>query len=187
MGPISEAYRYIVRSAGVRSGNPIIEGTRIAVHDVVGLLQSGETIDTLTANCFPQLTRSQVYECLAYYEDHPRGDRFTRCQADGHDVPDALSYLLEQLGHDVTLLRKALPGNSRDEAVLEFAHEHGCVLPTCNRDDFLHLATTRPHHGIVIVIRRRSRAYGRAALSFGCWKVRARLGSETTSTSSNRR
>ena len=24
-----------------------------------------------------------------------------------HDVPDALSYVLEQLGHDVTLLRKA--------------------------------------------------------------------------------
>jgi uncharacterized protein (DUF433 family) len=73
MGPISETYRYIVRSAGVRSGNPIVESTRIAVHDVVGLLQSGETIDTLTANCFPQLTRSQVYECLAYYEDH-RGE-----------------------------------------------------------------------------------------------------------------
>lgn len=56
MKPISETYRYIVRSAGVRSGNPIVEGTRIAVHDVIGLLQNGETIDTLPANCFPQLT-----------------------------------------------------------------------------------------------------------------------------------
>ena len=73
MNPISETYRYIVRSAGVRSGNPIVEGTRIAVHDVIGLLQNGETVDTLTVNCFPQLTRSQVYECLAYYEDH-RGE-----------------------------------------------------------------------------------------------------------------
>lgn len=73
MGPISEAYRYIVRSPGVRGGHAIVEGTRIGVHDVIGLLQSGETIDTLTANCFPQLTRSQVYECLAYYEDH-RGE-----------------------------------------------------------------------------------------------------------------
>lgn len=81
-----------------------------------------------------------------------------------HDVPDALSYLLEQLGHEVTLLRKALPGDSGDEAVLQFAHEHGCVLLTCNRDDFLHLAITSPHHGIVIVMRRRSRAYERAAL-----------------------
>jgi predicted nuclease of predicted toxin-antitoxin system len=81
-----------------------------------------------------------------------------------HDVPDDLSYLLEQLGHDVTFLRKAVPGDSSDEAVLEFAHEHGCVLLTCNRDDFLHLATTRPHHGIIIIIRRRTRASERAAL-----------------------
>ena len=73
MGPISETYRYIVRSAGVRSGSAIVEGTRIAVHDVIGLLQNGETIDTLRENCFPQLIRSQVYECLAYYEDH-RGE-----------------------------------------------------------------------------------------------------------------
>lgn len=73
MGPITETYRYIVRSAGVRSGNPIVESTRIAVHDVIGLLQNGETVDTLRANCFPQLTRSQIYECLAYYEDH-RGE-----------------------------------------------------------------------------------------------------------------
>jgi len=81
-GPISETYRYIVRSAGVRSGNPTVEGTRIAVHDVIGLLQNGETVDTLRANCFPQLTRSQVYECLAYYEDH-RGRSTCSLQADG--------------------------------------------------------------------------------------------------------
>ena len=73
MSPISETYRYIVRSEGVRSRNPIVEGSRIAVHDVIGLLQNGETVDSLKANCFPQLTRSQVYECLAYYEDH-RGE-----------------------------------------------------------------------------------------------------------------
>lgn len=73
MGATSESYRYIVRSPGVRSGNPIVENTRIAVHDVVGLLQNGETIDTLTASSFPQLSRSQIYECLAFYEDH-RGE-----------------------------------------------------------------------------------------------------------------
>jgi uncharacterized protein (DUF433 family) len=73
MEPASETYRYIVRSAGVRGGNAVVEGTRIGVHDVISLLQNGETVDTLTVNCFPQLTRSQVYECLAYYEDH-RGE-----------------------------------------------------------------------------------------------------------------
>lgn len=73
MDSVSETYRYIVRAAGVRSGNLIVESTRIAVHDVIGLLQNGETVDTVKANCFPQLTRSQIYECLAYYEDH-RGE-----------------------------------------------------------------------------------------------------------------
>ena len=81
-----------------------------------------------------------------------------------HDVPDDLSYLLEELGHDVTLLRKSLPRDSSDEAVLRFAHEAGCMLLTCNRDDFLHLAATEPHHGILIVIRRRTRAAERVAL-----------------------
>jgi uncharacterized protein (DUF433 family) len=73
MGSTSETYRYIARLAGVRGGNPIVEGTRIAVHDVIGVLQNGETVDTLRTSCFPQLTRSQIYECLAYYEDH-RGE-----------------------------------------------------------------------------------------------------------------
>jgi uncharacterized protein (DUF433 family) len=66
----SESYRYIVRSPDVRSGHARVEGTRIAVHDVVGLLQTGETVDSITAKCFPTLSRAQVYECLAYYEDH---------------------------------------------------------------------------------------------------------------------
>ena len=70
MSATDKSYRYITKTSGVRSGHAHVEGTRIAVHDVVGLLQNGETIDTLIANCFPDLTRAQVYECLAYYEDH---------------------------------------------------------------------------------------------------------------------
>ena len=81
-----------------------------------------------------------------------------------HDVPDDLSYLLEQLGHDVTLLRRALPGDSSDEAVLRFALETGCILLTCNRDDFLHLAATQLHHGLVIIVGRRTRGEERVAL-----------------------
>ena len=45
---------------------------RIGVHDVVGLFVNGSTIDDITRS-FPDLKRSQVYECLAYYEDH-RGE-----------------------------------------------------------------------------------------------------------------
>ena len=81
-----------------------------------------------------------------------------------HDVPEDLSYLLKQLGHEVTLLRNALSTDASDEAVLQFARMGSCVLLTCNRDDFLHLATNTPHHGIVVIIRRRTRAAERAAL-----------------------
>lgn len=70
MNSPNATYRDVIRSDGVRSGNPIVEGTRIAVHDVIGLLQNGETVDTLNTTCFPQLNRAQIYHCLAYYEDH---------------------------------------------------------------------------------------------------------------------
>jgi uncharacterized protein (DUF433 family) len=36
---------------------------------VIGLLHTGETVDSVTRQ-LPGLTRAQVYECLAYYEDH---------------------------------------------------------------------------------------------------------------------
>jgi uncharacterized protein (DUF433 family) len=69
----SQRYRYINRVPKVRGGHALVEGTRIGVHDVVGLLQNGENVDSVIANCFPDLTKAQVYECLAYYEDH-RGE-----------------------------------------------------------------------------------------------------------------
>ncbi len=70
MATVTEGYKYITRIPGVRGGNAIVEGTRIGVHDVVGLLQNGETVDSILVTCFPDLTKAQVYECLAYYEDH---------------------------------------------------------------------------------------------------------------------
>jgi uncharacterized protein (DUF433 family) len=62
-------YRYLVNLPGVCAGRTIIEGTRIGVHDVVGLIVNGSTIDDVVRS-FPDLSRAQVYECLAYYEDH---------------------------------------------------------------------------------------------------------------------
>jgi len=66
---IATSYRYIVRDPNIRSGNACLEGTRIGVHDVIGLLLNGETTDTVP-HCFPGVTKAQVYECLAYYEDN---------------------------------------------------------------------------------------------------------------------
>jgi uncharacterized protein (DUF433 family) len=66
---IATAYRYIVRDPAVRAGRACLEGTRLGVHDVIGLLLNGETTDSVM-QCFPGLTKAQVYECLSYYEDH---------------------------------------------------------------------------------------------------------------------
>jgi type III restriction enzyme len=66
---IATSYRYIVQKIGVRSGLPIVEGTRVGVHDVVAMTKTGASVDEVVAS-FPRLTRAQVYECLAYYEDH---------------------------------------------------------------------------------------------------------------------
>ena len=63
------AYRYLAKIAGVRSGRTIVEGTRVGVHDVVALVVNGASVDEVCRS-FPELKRSQVYECLAYYEDH---------------------------------------------------------------------------------------------------------------------
>jgi uncharacterized protein (DUF433 family) len=69
MAGTTETYRYIVKTPGVCAGQARVEDTRIGVHDVIGLLQNGETLDSVTRQ-LPGLTRAQVYECLAYYEDH---------------------------------------------------------------------------------------------------------------------
>ena len=63
------AYRYLINLSGVCQGRTIVEGTRIGVHDIVGLIVNGSSIDDVLRS-FPNLTRAQIYECLAYYEDH---------------------------------------------------------------------------------------------------------------------
>ena len=69
MSDVSTSYRYIVRTEGIRGGNARVEGTRIGVHDVVGLVVNGASVDDVVRS-FPDLTRAQVFECLSYYEDH---------------------------------------------------------------------------------------------------------------------
>lgn len=49
----------------VCNGKPVIRGTRIAVHTVLGFLSAGDTVeDVLTG--YPQLTRADVLACLDY-------------------------------------------------------------------------------------------------------------------------
>ena len=74
-----------------------------------------------------------------------------------HDVPDRIADVLAQADHTVLRLREVLPIQSTDDIVLAFATTEKLILITCNRDDFLRLARTSSHSGIIILIRRRSR------------------------------
>ena len=62
-------YRNLTNTPGVRSGRTIIENTRIGVHDIIAVIINGSSIDDVCRS-YPDVTRAQVYECLAYYEDH---------------------------------------------------------------------------------------------------------------------
>jgi len=60
-------YRYLTNIPGVRSGRTIIENTRIGVHDIIAVIINGSSIDDVCRS-YPDVTRAQVYECLACYE-----------------------------------------------------------------------------------------------------------------------
>ena len=81
-----------------------------------------------------------------------------------HDVPDDMAFALTALGHSVVRLREVLPITTADEELLQFATEKELVLISCNRDDFLNATQKMTHTGLIILIRRRSRALERAAL-----------------------
>lgn len=75
-----------------------------------------------------------------------------------NDVPEDLVYCLEGLGHKVVRVREVLSPNAPDADVPSQANQNKWGLITCNRDDFLELAKTQPHAGIIILIRRSTRA-----------------------------
>jgi predicted nuclease of predicted toxin-antitoxin system len=81
-----------------------------------------------------------------------------------NDTSDNLTYLLRELGHEYRLVREVLGKEASDAEILALAYERGWVVITCNRDDYLTLARTNPHSGIIVLIRRKTRVGERAAL-----------------------
>ena len=81
-----------------------------------------------------------------------------------HDVPTEIAGVLRRKGFAVLLLRERLPRGAEDQHVLEYAAKRGMILVTCNRRDFLPLAETEPHAGMIILIRRRTRVAECAAI-----------------------
>lgn len=60
---------HLTRIPGVRGGNVIVKGTRIGVHDVIAYVLLGCSVEDIEQR-LSDLSRAQIYECLAYYEDH---------------------------------------------------------------------------------------------------------------------
>ena len=74
-----------------------------------------------------------------------------------HDEPTEVGRVLRQEGHEVIEPRQVLPVHASDFEAFGYAREHNLFLITCNRDDFLALATDHPNPGMIILVRRRSR------------------------------
>jgi uncharacterized protein (DUF433 family) len=56
------SYRYLVNLPGICQGKTIVEGTRIGVHDVVGLIIDGASVEDVCRS-FPDLSRVGLCKC----------------------------------------------------------------------------------------------------------------------------
>lgn len=74
-----------------------------------------------------------------------------------HDVPGEVARVLRHEGYEVTELREVPAVRATDFEVFNYAREHGLMLITCNRDDFLSFAAKQSNPGIIMLVRRRSR------------------------------
>ncbi len=63
-------YPHITHDPEVRAGKACIEGTRLAVVDIVLLHKRGHTPEEMQAYYMRPLTLAQVHSALAYYYDH---------------------------------------------------------------------------------------------------------------------
>lgn len=62
---MSELLERITINPAVRSGKPVINGTRITVADILGYLASGMTEDEILTD-FPDLTHEDILATLAF-------------------------------------------------------------------------------------------------------------------------
>lgn len=69
---LKEIYKEIITiEPGKRSGKPCIRNMRITVYDVLGWLASGRTQEEIIED-FPELTKKDIFACLAYAADRER-------------------------------------------------------------------------------------------------------------------
>ena len=62
--------RYIASNPGILGGTPVIAGTRVTVHSVLGRLQDGETVDDILED-YPDVPRQAIAAAELYARSHP--------------------------------------------------------------------------------------------------------------------
>ncbi len=62
----TEIFPRIMVDPAVRSGKPVVAGSRIPVEEVLDLLASGLTPTQVLADCYPSLTVDDIVACLRY-------------------------------------------------------------------------------------------------------------------------
>jgi len=67
-GEVTAMHERISIDPQVYHGQACVKGTRVPVHQVVGMLANGDTIDDLLRE-FPNLQREDILACLQYAAD----------------------------------------------------------------------------------------------------------------------
>ncbi len=73
-----------------------------------------------------------------------------------HDASARVARALEELGHETMTVTDVMDRTTGDPEIFRYAADHGFIMVTCNRDDYLRIAPTLDHKGLIITIRRHS-------------------------------
>jgi uncharacterized protein (DUF433 family) len=71
MNTATIAYPHIAFNSEVRNGKPVIEGSRVAVQDIVEYFGIYHDVARIQ-RALPDLSISEIYSALAYYHDHKK-------------------------------------------------------------------------------------------------------------------
>jgi len=74
LNQLIEAQRMVIEDPEILGGTPVIKGTRIPVHDVVSLVDSGTPMEEIL-EIYPRLKKAQVALASIYAKANPRRGR----------------------------------------------------------------------------------------------------------------
>ena len=94
-------YSHIAKNPGIRAGKACIEGTRVAVTDIMFFYRRGYSAERIQEE-YPRLNLAQIYAALSYY--HDQKDEIDSLLKEDEDFTDVLNrqwedYVARHGGH----------------------------------------------------------------------------------------